>query len=84
MIASGDTMLNDPVTGTEYSTGRPIFVRQTSGPGLTGTACRAAPTAGAGTSPNPALLTASLFGIGAAAILGRQRRVVRTVPSRRH
>jgi len=38
IIASGDTMMKDPVTGNELPTSRPIFIRQTSGPPLyTGT-----------------------------------------------
>jgi hypothetical protein len=38
IIASGDTMMKDPVTGNELPTSRPIFIRQSSGPPLyTGT-----------------------------------------------
>jgi len=34
LIASGDTRLVDPLTGADYPTSRPIFIRQTSGPSL--------------------------------------------------
>jgi hypothetical protein len=34
MIASGDTMLTDVLTGEQLPTARPIFIKQTSGPSL--------------------------------------------------
>jgi hypothetical protein len=34
MIASGDTMLTDALTGEQLPTSRPIFIKQTSGPSL--------------------------------------------------
>jgi hypothetical protein len=40
LIASGDTRLTDPLTGADYPTARPIFMRQNAGPSLIGkTAC---------------------------------------------
>src|SRR4029077_13891779 len=35
LIATGDTMLTDPITGGQFSTGRPLFLQQASGPSLT-------------------------------------------------
>jgi hypothetical protein len=43
IIASGDTTVPDPVTGQPRITSLPIFLRQNSGPSLTGRDC-AAPT----------------------------------------
>jgi hypothetical protein len=34
LIASGDTMMVDPLTGDQLPTARPIFMKQTSGPSL--------------------------------------------------
>jgi hypothetical protein len=39
VIASGDTTTLDPVTGRERITSLPIFIRQSSGPGLLGQDC---------------------------------------------
>jgi hypothetical protein len=39
MIASGDTTTPDPITGGLRATSLPIFLRQTSGPSLTGQDC---------------------------------------------
>jgi hypothetical protein len=36
LIASGDTRLTDPLTGSDYPTARPIFLRQNVGPALVG------------------------------------------------
>ena len=36
LIASGDTMLLDPLTGAQLPTARPIFMRQNAGPVLIG------------------------------------------------
>ena len=38
LVATGDTRLTDPATGAPYPTARPLFVRQTAGPALSGTA----------------------------------------------
>jgi hypothetical protein len=46
VIASGDTMTPDAVTGQPRSTSLPVFIRQTSGPSITGGDC-AAPNASA-------------------------------------
>jgi len=66
MVATGDTQLVDPITGTEFSNSRPIFLHQNSGPSLTtgadcGTgstvtnsvqpASSASPSPGAGVTP---------------------------------
>lgn len=40
LIATGDTMDLDPVTGEELPTARPLFVRQNRGKSLTGKTCR--------------------------------------------
>jgi hypothetical protein len=40
MIATGDTNDVDPVTGAQLPTARPLFVRQSRGPSLTGRTCR--------------------------------------------
>ena len=37
MIATADTMLKDPLTGSDYPTSRPLFLRQNAGPALRGT-----------------------------------------------
>src|SRR5262249_38812035 len=37
LIASGDDMLSDPLTGGPLPTSRPIFIRQKAGPALIGT-----------------------------------------------
>jgi hypothetical protein len=37
LIATGDTRLTDPTTGGPYPTARPLFLRQDSGPRLSGT-----------------------------------------------
>ncbi len=34
LIASGDTMMTDPLTGAQLPTARPIFMKQTAGPSL--------------------------------------------------
>lgn len=39
IIASGDTMFNDPVTGGEKAWSTPIFIHQDGGPSLTGRSC---------------------------------------------
>ena len=72
MIASADTMLNDAISGTEYSTGRPLYIHQTSGPSLTtGKSCG---TVTAGTAIQPALLLApAAFGVVAAVLTARRR-----------
>ena len=36
LIASGDTRITDPLTGADYPTARPIFLRQNAGPALIG------------------------------------------------
>jgi len=36
LIAGGDTRLTDPLTGSDYPTARPIFLRQNVGPALVG------------------------------------------------
>jgi len=36
LIASGDTMLVDPLTGAQLPTARPIFIHRNAGPALTG------------------------------------------------
>jgi hypothetical protein len=36
LIATGDTRLTDPTTGSPYPTARPLFIRQNGGPALTG------------------------------------------------
>jgi hypothetical protein len=36
LIASGDTRMTDPLTGAEFPTARPIFMRQNVGPALRG------------------------------------------------
>ena len=36
LIASGDTMMVDPLTGAQLPTARPIFMHQNAGPALTG------------------------------------------------
>jgi hypothetical protein len=36
LIASGDTRMTDPLTGADYPTARPIFLRQNAGPALVG------------------------------------------------
>ncbi|HVB27028.1 MAG TPA: hypothetical protein VNE21_03845 [Mycobacteriales bacterium] len=40
IIATGDTMRTDPVTGAPLPTARPLFLRQDTGIGLTGQLCR--------------------------------------------
>jgi hypothetical protein len=35
MVATGDTQLTDPLTGSQYANSRPIFVHQNAGPSLT-------------------------------------------------
>jgi hypothetical protein len=40
MVATGDTTLVDAVTGSQLPTARPLFTVQTSGPSLSGGACR--------------------------------------------
>jgi hypothetical protein len=45
LIASGDTTTPDAVTAQPRSTSLPVFVRQTSGPSLTGGACGATTSA---------------------------------------
>jgi hypothetical protein len=37
MIATADTMLKDPLTGADFPTSRPLFIRQNAGPRLRGT-----------------------------------------------
>ena len=73
MIASADTMLNDAITGTEYSTGRPLYIHQTSGPSLTtGKSCG---TVVATTKPQLAMLIApAVIGMAAAIWSVRRRR----------
>ncbi|MFL5342142.1 MAG: hypothetical protein ACJ8F7_18505, partial [Gemmataceae bacterium] len=39
IIASGDTMLKDPISGGELPTSRPIFIGQSAGTSLTGEDC---------------------------------------------
>ena len=39
IIATGDTTLNDPVTGQTSPISHPLFLRQTSGVSLTGVPC---------------------------------------------
>ncbi len=39
IIATGDTTLIDPVTGQPSPISHPLFLRQDSGPGLTGLTC---------------------------------------------
>jgi hypothetical protein len=36
MIASGDTMMVDPLTGAQLPTARPVFMHQNAGPALIG------------------------------------------------
>ncbi len=36
LIATGDTLLKDPTTGSTYPTARPLFIRQNGGPRLIG------------------------------------------------
>ena len=36
VISTGDTMLQDPLTGAPFPTSRPLFIRQNSGPALRG------------------------------------------------
>ncbi len=40
MVATGDTMRTDPVTGAQLPTARPLFTVQTRGPSLYGGTCR--------------------------------------------
>lgn len=50
IIASGDTTVLDPISGSDRITSLPIFIRQNSGPSLTGQDCGAT-TAAASSSP---------------------------------
>ncbi|MFN2581510.1 MAG: hypothetical protein ABR498_02070 [Candidatus Dormibacteria bacterium] len=74
MIASADTQLHDPTTGSEFSTSRPIFAKQTGGTSLT----TGLPCAALAVSTPEVPLTASLAVIGGAAagaaVLLRRRR----------
>ena len=73
MIASADTMLNDAITGTEYSTGRPLYIQQTTGPSLTtGKSCANAP--GPATTQAALLVGPGIVGVAAAMLTGRRRR----------
>lgn len=53
MIGSGDTTMKDPL-GQELLTARPIFIRQNSGPGLTGRDCATGQPLAAATVSSPA------------------------------
>ncbi len=48
LIASGDTTVPDPLSGQDRITSLPIFIRQNSGPSLTGGECTANPSGVAG------------------------------------
>jgi len=48
LIATGDTQLPDPVTGAQQATSRPVYIAQTSGPGLTGQDCTPVPAVSSG------------------------------------
>ena len=73
MIATADTQLLDPVTGTGYSTGRPLFVHQTGGTSLTtGLPC-GAPSANTPEAPWLPALIATGGAAAAMAMLGRRR-----------
>lgn len=73
MIASADTMLNDATTGAEYSTGRPLYIHQISGPSLTtGKSCGSGTTSA---QTQPALLVGpAVVGVVAALLTARRRR----------
>jgi len=75
MVATTDTQLVDPVTGTGYSTGRPLFVHQSGGNSLTtGLPC-GAPTVGVPEAPlGIALPLGGLVLAGAFVAAGRIRR----------
>jgi len=47
IIASGDTMFTDPVTHGQKAWSTPIFIRQDSGPSLTGKSCGSSSSRGA-------------------------------------
>jgi len=47
IIASGDTMYNDPITGQEKAWSTPIFIHQDGGPSLTGKSCGSSSSHGA-------------------------------------
>jgi len=49
IIASGDTTVPDPLTGQPRITSMPIFIRQNSGPSLTGNDCGSTTTAAVAT-----------------------------------
>jgi LPXTG-motif cell wall-anchored protein len=51
LIASGDTTQPDTVTGKDRPTSLPVFIRQTSGPSLTGRDCAATTVSAAATTP---------------------------------
>ncbi|MFN2464169.1 MAG: sialidase family protein, partial [Candidatus Dormibacteria bacterium] len=86
LIASGDTTVLD-VTGQPRATSLPIFIRQNSGPSLTGLDCGAVsgassggpggggtPDTGAGAPPGPtAIFAAAVLGLGLLALLTRRR-----------
>jgi hypothetical protein len=69
MIATGDTMSPDPVTGQARAWSLPLFVMQNKGPSLTHGSCnsdmKVSGFGGAGTGPN-----GPLAALGAALLLG--------------
>ena len=80
VIASGDTTVLDPTTGQPRITSLPIFIRQNSGPSLTGRDCAtgavlgttASSSPGTPVAPRPAALpntSAGAAGAGGAALL---------------
>ena len=48
IIATGDTTITDAITGQQSPVSHPIFMRQNSGPGLTGSDCGATTTSSGG------------------------------------
>ncbi|MBV8302220.1 MAG: hypothetical protein JOY68_09905, partial [Candidatus Dormibacteraeota bacterium] len=57
MIATGDTVLTDTVTGDQFSTSRPLFLQQASGPSLTtGATCTSALATGPANTPETPLV----------------------------
>jgi hypothetical protein len=70
MVATGDTQQTDPLTGDQYTTSRPLFLHQVSGPSLT----TGLPCASPGASTPEVPLVPVVIGAGAAALLvGRSR-----------
>jgi hypothetical protein len=67
LIASGDTTVPDPATGQPRITSLPIFIKQTSGPSLSGGTCGATTVSAAATTPSA---TPSATARGATAAVG--------------